>query len=82
MAQQEKTFRPPAVTVTAVYGLPAEALLSAGQDADMIVVGSLRHVIPLLARHLARLAADADRGVGEEPPEAVRSAEVTETPAM
>jgi nucleotide-binding universal stress UspA family protein len=40
IAQLEKTFRPATVAVTAVYGLPAEALLSAGEDADMIVVGS------------------------------------------
>ncbi|HEX8008053.1 MAG TPA: universal stress protein [Trebonia sp.] len=32
--------RPPSVTVQAVTGLPAEALLSAAADADMIVVGS------------------------------------------
>jgi nucleotide-binding universal stress UspA family protein len=32
--------RPPSVTVRAVTGLPAEALLSAAADADMIVVGS------------------------------------------
>jgi nucleotide-binding universal stress UspA family protein len=40
IAQLDETSRPPTVTVTAVYGLPAEALLSAGEDADMIVVGS------------------------------------------
>jgi len=32
--------RPPSVTVEAVTGLPAEALLKAAADADMIVVGS------------------------------------------
>ena len=32
--------RPPSVTVQAVTGLPAEELLSATADADMIVVGS------------------------------------------
>ena len=32
--------RPPSVTVRAVSGLPAEELLSAAADADMIVVGS------------------------------------------
>ncbi len=32
--------RPPAVTVLAVPGLPAEAILGAAGDADMIVVGS------------------------------------------
>ena len=32
--------RPPAVTVLAVPGLPAEAILGAAKDADMIVVGS------------------------------------------
>jgi len=32
--------RPPSVTVRAVDGLPAEALLEAAADADMLVVGS------------------------------------------
>jgi nucleotide-binding universal stress UspA family protein len=32
--------RPPAVTVLAVPGLPAEAILDVAEDADMIVVGS------------------------------------------
>jgi nucleotide-binding universal stress UspA family protein len=32
--------RPPAVTVLAVAGLPAEAILGIANDADMIVVGS------------------------------------------
>jgi nucleotide-binding universal stress UspA family protein len=32
--------RPPSVTVQAVTGIPAEALLNAAADADMIVVGS------------------------------------------
>jgi nucleotide-binding universal stress UspA family protein len=32
--------RPPQVTVLGVAGLPAEAILSAGKDADMIVIGS------------------------------------------
>jgi nucleotide-binding universal stress UspA family protein len=32
--------RPPSVTVKAVAGLPAESLLQAAEDADMIVVGS------------------------------------------
>ena len=32
--------RPPAVTVLAVAGLPAEAILGIASDADMIVVGS------------------------------------------
>ena len=32
--------RPPSVSVQAVVGLPAEEILSAAQDADMIVVGS------------------------------------------
>jgi nucleotide-binding universal stress UspA family protein len=32
--------RPPSVTVQAVNGIPAEALLNAAADADMIVVGS------------------------------------------
>jgi nucleotide-binding universal stress UspA family protein len=32
--------RPPRVTVRAVTGIPAEALLNAAADADMIVVGS------------------------------------------
>ena len=32
--------RPPSVTVQAVTGLPAEELLAAAQDADMLVVGA------------------------------------------
>jgi nucleotide-binding universal stress UspA family protein len=32
--------RPESVTVKAVHGFPAEELISAGQDADMIVLGS------------------------------------------
>ena len=32
--------RPDSVTVKAVHGFPAEELLNAGQDADMIVLGS------------------------------------------
>ena len=32
--------RPASVTVTAVHGFPVEELISAGKDADMIVVGS------------------------------------------
>jgi nucleotide-binding universal stress UspA family protein len=32
--------RPPAVTVVAVTGIPAEEILNRGKDADMIVVGS------------------------------------------
>ncbi|MFZ0753664.1 MAG: universal stress protein, partial [Trebonia sp.] len=32
--------RPPAVTVLAVPGLPAETILDVAKDADMIVVGS------------------------------------------
>jgi nucleotide-binding universal stress UspA family protein len=32
--------RPASVTVTAVNGIPAEELINAGADADMIVVGS------------------------------------------
>ena len=32
--------RPESVTVTAVHGIPAEEILNAGADADMIVVGS------------------------------------------
>jgi len=32
--------RPPAVTVRAITGLPAEALIDAAADADMLVVGS------------------------------------------
>jgi nucleotide-binding universal stress UspA family protein len=32
--------RPPEVTVLAVPGIPAEKILSAGRDADMIVLGS------------------------------------------
>jgi nucleotide-binding universal stress UspA family protein len=33
-------FRPASVTVRAVSGLPAEALLEAAADADMLIVGS------------------------------------------
>ncbi len=33
-------FRPPSVTVRAVNGLPAEELIKAAADADMLVVGS------------------------------------------
>jgi nucleotide-binding universal stress UspA family protein len=32
--------RPPSVTVRGVSGLPAEAIIDAAKDADMIVVGS------------------------------------------
>ena len=32
--------RPESVTVKAVHGIPAEEILNAGADADMIVVGS------------------------------------------
>ena len=32
--------RPPSVTVQAVSGLPAEVLLAAAQDADMLIVGA------------------------------------------
>jgi nucleotide-binding universal stress UspA family protein len=32
--------RPPSVTVTARFGLPAEEILEAAQDADMVIVGS------------------------------------------
>jgi nucleotide-binding universal stress UspA family protein len=32
--------RPESVTVTAVHGIPAEEILNAGADADMIVLGS------------------------------------------
>ena len=32
--------RPASVTVTAIHGYPAEALVEAGADADMIVLGS------------------------------------------
>ncbi|HEY6479700.1 MAG TPA: universal stress protein [Streptosporangiaceae bacterium] len=31
--------RPPSVTVTAVHGIPAEVLVNASKDADMIVLG-------------------------------------------
>jgi nucleotide-binding universal stress UspA family protein len=40
LEQLDQASRPPAVTVKAVYDLPAQAILSAGADADMIVVGS------------------------------------------
>ena len=32
--------RPPSITVQAIIGIPAEALLNAAADADMIVIGS------------------------------------------
>jgi len=32
--------RPPSVTVRSVIGLPAEELIAAGEDADLLVVGS------------------------------------------
>ena len=31
--------RPPSVTVTAVHGIPAEVLINASKDADMVVLG-------------------------------------------
>jgi nucleotide-binding universal stress UspA family protein len=40
LEKTDEQSRPLAVTVRAVAGLPAEALLSAAADADMIVVGS------------------------------------------
>jgi nucleotide-binding universal stress UspA family protein len=40
LAKAPAGVRPPMVTVRAVTGLPAEVLLEAGADADMIVVGS------------------------------------------
>ena len=32
--------RPASVTVTAIQGIPAEEIINAGADADMIVLGS------------------------------------------
>ena len=40
LKQVGEESRPPSVTVRAVTGLPAEELLNAAADADMIVVGS------------------------------------------
>ena len=40
LAELGADFRPPSVTVLARFGLPAEEILEAAQDADMIVVGS------------------------------------------
>ena len=40
LEQLDAESRPPQVTVRAVTGIPAEALLNAAADADMIVVGS------------------------------------------
>jgi nucleotide-binding universal stress UspA family protein len=40
LEQAGPEFRPPSVTVKAVAGLPAEALLQAAEGADMLVVGS------------------------------------------
>jgi nucleotide-binding universal stress UspA family protein len=40
LEQAGPASRPPSVTVKAVTGLPAETLLQAAADADMIVVGS------------------------------------------
>jgi nucleotide-binding universal stress UspA family protein len=38
--QADEGSRPPSVTVRAAIGMPAEELLSAAHDADMLVVGS------------------------------------------
>jgi len=38
--EQAPGARPPSVTVTALFGLPAEELLDAAADADLLVVGS------------------------------------------
>jgi nucleotide-binding universal stress UspA family protein len=38
--EQAGAARPPSVTIRAVTGLPAEELLNASADADLIVVGS------------------------------------------
>jgi nucleotide-binding universal stress UspA family protein len=40
LEKTDEGSRPPSVTIRAVTGLPAEELLSAAADADMIVVGS------------------------------------------
>jgi len=40
LSKLAEDVRPPEVTVLAVPGIPAEAILSEGKDADMIVVGS------------------------------------------
>jgi nucleotide-binding universal stress UspA family protein len=40
LEQADPESRPPSVTVQAVIGLPAEALLQAAAGADMLVVGS------------------------------------------
>jgi nucleotide-binding universal stress UspA family protein len=40
LAETDRETRPPSVTVRAVTGLPAEELINAATDADMIVVGS------------------------------------------
>lgn len=40
LARLPEGARPPQVTVLGVAGLPAEALLGIGKDADLIVVGS------------------------------------------
>jgi nucleotide-binding universal stress UspA family protein len=40
LEQAAPEFRPPSVAVRAVAGLPAEQLLQAAADADMIVVGT------------------------------------------
>jgi nucleotide-binding universal stress UspA family protein len=40
LEKADRGSRPPSVTVRAVTGLPAEALLQAAEGADMLVVGS------------------------------------------
>lgn len=57
LEQADPESRPPSVTVQAVIGLPAEALLQAAVSADMLVVGSrgaggFKHL--LLARSAPR----------------------------
>jgi nucleotide-binding universal stress UspA family protein len=40
LAELGTDFRPPSVSIVVRFGLPAEEILEAAQDADMIVVGS------------------------------------------
>ena len=48
-------------------GVGAERAGVVVRHAQQVEVLARRHAVPLLAGHLAGLAADADRGVGEEP---------------
>src|SRR2546422_8917023 len=57
--------RPPRSTLFPYTTLFRSVVAVAAQLPDAAVLG--RELVPFLARDLARLAADANRGVGEEP---------------